>query len=845
MTATAAYPALALIFGASCGTLLAPPDGLFRVLLLALALAAVVAWNRGLPALQLATVTGGFVCAGIILGAHARDEAIHPSLRVLLDEEFGSFAFDGTGPEGDHDPVPTRGILLEDASRRDGYVSLRLRATAIQPRLRWVPVEGGVTVSVSGEAAAGRAQEWRAGRTIQAPVSFRRAARYLNEGVPDFERDLALDGTTLLGSIKSGLLVEVRKPGSVLDEWAADVRVRVRRAIERRVAIHDSVAGAIVTAVLIGDRTALPDSVRDRLQAAGTYHVIAISGGNIAILAAVVFGLLMVLGLHGRLAAAIGIVVLLLYSQVAVAGPSVWRATLMAVVYLAARVIDHRTAVWQAASIAAALMVVVRPLDLRDPGFVLTFGATIALVEGARRGSRILSAHRVRSWLFGPILASLAVELALLPVAAQLFSRVTSAGLLLNVIAVPMMGVAQVAGLAVVAFDSIAGVADIAGWVAYAAAATLVGSAALVEVAPWLTARVPPPGVALLLAYYAPLAVILFARSVAARSASAVVLVVSFAGILGLWPTTSHDPPAGTALRLTMFDVGQGEALLVESGSETMHVDAAGAPFGSSGFEIGARVLAPALWFRGIRHIDTLLLTHGDPDHIGGAALLLEEFGVTRLWEGIEVPRHTPSRTIREFATAHGVGLELRRAGEEFQWGSARVRVLHPPEPDWERPRIRNDDSVVLEIRHGEMSVLLTGDVSGEVERAIVPQLRPARIRILKVGHHGSRTSTSQALLDAWRPQIAMISAGRGNTFGHPAPEVLQRLEASGARIFRTDRHGQITVDSDGHSVAVRTYVDGGPVRVSHGDHEGSATEITGITEGQPLRSRRSQGVSH
>ena len=149
--------------------------------------------------------------------------------------------------------------------------------------------------------------------------------------------------------------------------------------------------------------------------------------------------------------------------------------------------------------------------------------------------------------------------------------------------------------------------------------------------------------------------------------------------------------------------------------------------------------------------------------------------------------------------------------GEAFRWGSATIRVLHPPEPDWERPRVRNDDSVVLDIRQGDVALLLTGDIGSEVERAIVPQLLPARIRVLKVGHHGSRTSTSQALLDAWRPQIALISAGRGNTFGHPAPDVVERLENAGARIFRTDRHGQITLESDGHDVTVRTFAGSGP----------------------------------
>jgi competence protein ComEC len=119
---------------------------------------------------------------------------------------------------------------------------------------------------------------------------------------------------------------------------------------------------------------------------------------------------------------------------------------------------------------------------------------------------------------------------------------------------------------------------------------------------------------------------------------------------------------------------------------------------------------------------------------------------------------------------------------------------------------VRNDDSIVLEVVYGEVGILLTGDISAEIERSIAPLLTPVRTRILKVAHHGSRTSTSQALLDAWRPDIAVISCGRGNRFGHPAIEVLRRLEASGATVFRTDRDGQITIETDGSSLRTRTY---------------------------------------
>ncbi len=813
-------PALSIIGGAVCAPIVRDAAVLLLWLLPLLFLVGVSAWRHHANRVTLVCVVLGFWTCSVVLTSRAADRALHPSLRQVLDREIGGFDISTLGPEGDHDPIPTRATLVEDASPREDYVSLRVRVTALRIGGVWQRVDGDVTVSIGGAVPLERVLSWRARRTLEAPITFRRPARFLNDGVPDFETTLAQDGTTLFGSVKSGLVVEVLAPGGPIDELAANVRAHIRSAVASWIAPHDPVSAAIAAAVLIGDRTGIPDETRRALQAAGTYHVIAISGGNIAIVAAGACALLALCGIRGRASALLTIGVLIAYAMVVTAGPSVWRATLMAVAYFAARVIDHRTPVWQATAIAAALILVITPLDLGDPGFVLTFGATVALVEGARRAvaswpASLLGKTRragagVLPWIVATVVGSIAVEAALLPVSASSFSRVTSAGLVLNLLAVPAMGVVQIASMVVAVFDPVPLIAYEAGWTAHAAAKALVSSADLVTAAPWLAARVPPPSPALMLVYYGALVGGVAARG-RVRIASAMVFALALIAIVSgaeLAVESPHGGQPAPPLRLTVFDVGQGESMLLESQRHAVLVDTGGAPFGG-GIDIGRRVLAPALWARGIRSLDAMLITHGDPDHLGGALAVADDFRPGRIWEGIRLPRHPPTRELLNAAARWRIPVSPLRAGQVIRDGDLQLRVLHPPPPDWERRRVRNDDSVVVEVLYRDVAVLLTGDISVEVERSILPLLTPVRTRILKVAHHGSRTSSSAALLEGWRPQIAVISCGRGNRFGHPAPEVLRRLEDIGARVFRTDLDGQITVEIDGSSANVRTFVVG------------------------------------
>ena len=846
MARPALLPALALMVGAGAGwsfPQLSPALALGGAVVLAAAAVAGVA--LGARRFGAAVCLLGYALAGFVAGQRSRAELPAPIL-AWFEAELAPRAPDAVSW--------VVGRLRRDAMPTDYGASLLVEVVGVKQGQVARPMRGAVRASVGGSLVDGHIAEWRQGRTVRLPVRLRRPARYANPGSPDQAHRSQVRGIDLLGSVTSALQVEVLRKGSLRQEWGSAARTFVRRGVFRTVGAHDDRSAAIVTAVLIGDRAGLDRDTTERLQQGGVYHVIAISGGNIAVLTAALLLLLRLVGTDGRLAALLAIACLLMYGQVVAPEASVTRAVFAAVVFLAARAVDHRTDPLNTLALAAGCLVAVDPRSLVDPGFQLTFGATAGLLVGVPRlmawiddggAERAAAVRLLMVPAVGLLVATICAELALFPIGAFHFLRVTVAGLGLNFAAIPLMSVTQLAGMAAVALAPVnAAAAEGAGWLAHVAAAGIVESTRALAWAPWLSWRLPAPELTVVLVYYAGWILWLCARrgdasrpvgvsgaggtlgsrvldtlSGPARWVGAALVAASAAAMLaaplpgwadrGTVDACALLPGAAGAgpLRVDFLDVDQADSTLVRfPDGRSLLVDAAGQVRGQA--DVGGRVVVPAVWALGVRRLDYLAITHGHPDHIGGAGAVLRDLRPREMWEGVPVPSSEPLAVLRSGARAAGTVWRNVQAGAIERIGGVRVHVAHPPAPDWERPRVRNDDSLVLELRYGDVSIVLPGDIEAGVEGEVVAALEPAAsgmLRVVKAPHHGSRTSSSALFVNSLRPVLAVASAGRDHVFGHPHPEVVSRYIEAGAVVLATGDEGSVAVCTDGRGLAAVT----------------------------------------
>lgn len=601
---------------------------------------------------------------------------------------------------------------------------------------------------------------------------------------------------------------------------------------------------ALGAGILLGVRSAIAPEINDAFATAGLTHVVAISGWNIAIVAALVAALVRPLerGPGGRWTTAVAAALVIGgYVILTGASPSVVRAALMAGAMLVGRLGGSRAHATSALGLAALVMLLVAPSVLWDVGFQLSLLATAGLIWFGRPIETRLG--RWPGWLREPVALTLAAQLTTLPVILVNFERLSLVAPLSNVLVVPIVPLAMLtaavasAGGALLSLVALPPLTDIVAWLLGGAAwlvlRTMIAVGQLTAAIPLAAVdlSVPPP---LAVAWFPLLALGTWAlrsdepgdgaRAVPDEAMTGAFVALArlarplpaFVGlVLVLGVVTLVSRPDGR-LHVTILDIGQGDAILVEAPSgATALIDGGPDP------ELTLRRLGANLPFFA-RRLDLLVLSHPHQDHVAGLVDALDRHRIRAvLHAGIDFENPAYDRLMADAAAA-GVPVILARAGQVVALdATTSLHVLYPSERDAAAPLPEgdiNNGSVVGVLRHGGFTALLTGDAEAPVEAALISRGQVPSVDLLKVGHHGSTSSTTPALLDAAHPSVAVISAGEGNEYGHPAPETLAALAAhAGLAVYRTDLDGDVEVVSDGRSFRVRTDAGWSEPRPVHG----------------------------
>ncbi|HEU4448906.1 MAG TPA: DNA internalization-related competence protein ComEC/Rec2 [Gaiellaceae bacterium] len=545
---------------------------------------------------------------------------------------------------------------------------------------------------------------------------------------------------------------------------------------------------AILAGVVLGEDEGIDAELRESFRSSGLYHLLAVSGQNVAYVVGGMILLAWALGLPrwaGEVGAlgAVGAYVLAVGWQ-----PSVVRAGvaggLASLAWLASRPRDR----WYFLLVGAAVLLAWNPYSLLEPGFQLSFAAVAAIFVLVPPIHRRLEGYPLPGRLADVVSVSAACGLATAPILWLHFGAVPVYSVPANALAAPvvapLLGLAlAAAALAPVLPEAAAALAWADGWLA----AYLALCARLVGGLPH--AQLTSAGALVTLA-----GAVLFAAIVLALRGSRPRRTLALAGLvlalLVAWRSAPADsPPPPSGLRITVLDVGQGDAILLEVPEGAVLVDQ-GPPEGDAAGQLDAL---------GVDRLAALVLTHPQRDHVGGAGDVLETVSVgTVVDPGLPAP--SPDReSALAAASRRDVPVLVARAGQRLRVGRLRLRVLWPDGPGspGEDP---NDHAVVLLASYGGVEALLTADAEADVT---VP-LRPPPVEILKVAHHGSADDSLRRLLELVRPRIAVISVGSGNTYGHPAPATVAALEeVPGLALYRTDRDGRVTIETDGDRISV------------------------------------------
>lgn len=577
--------------------------------------------------------------------------------------------------------------------------------------------------------------------------------------------------------------------------------------------ILDEEDAALAAAMVLGDKEGLDAELKQLYQRNGIAHLIAISGLHIAMIGGTLYHFLRKLSGRYLVSAGIGMVFIFLYGMMTGMAGATMRAVVMLVISIGADVGGRRYDAVTSIALALFLMLLRNPYQITQAGFLLSFGAVIGIAVVNPVWKLLLPA--MPHCLEG-LFVSISVQLVLLPVMLYYFYEIPLYSVLLNLIVVPLMGL--------LLFVLIAGGITGCFWMSGARFLSL--PAQLIfklyawlchasECLPFHTVCTGRPDMGWIAGYYMIMTVFLLA--VYSREESSAIgryckkkcrriklyqkLILAGIGVIYVLQFVIFSLPA--ALTVCMLDVGQGDGIYIRTPLRH-HILMDGGS--SSKQKVGTYVLKNGAKFYGAGKLDYVFVSHSDRDHYSGIAELLEDDTVfidNFVLPDITNPDEAYHR-LEQMAMEKGCRLYYMKRGDTLQIDGVTFTCLNPEARDYAD---KNTGSLVLKLSYRNFDVLLTGDMDKSVEECILADMDKETIELLKVAHHGSATASSEAFLKAVSPEVACVSVGERNRYGHPAAEVMERLSVYAEKIYLTKDSGAITIDTDGKKYRVKPFL--------------------------------------
>ena len=560
----------------------------------------------------------------------------------------------------------------------------------------------------------------------------------------------------------------------------------------------------LLIGMLLGEKGFIPPNLKEVFAEAGVMHILAVSGLHVGIIAMALLVFLSILRLPKKLKLFILILILIMYASITGFRPSVLRATIMFILLIGGKLINRSRNLNISLFFAAFLILLSNPLILYDAGFLLSFIVTFSIINLSPILQELFS--KIVVWIKNPLAVSTAAWIGILPLSAYFFTKVSIISIVSNIFIIPLTGIAVILGF-VTFFIGMASI-SLAGIIAninYPVLNLITLIAKSFSSLPFAFIYVAQPSIMVIILYYLMVFFIIemfykkiLSQKIKKKAALIVLSIILLIIIVQVFYPTDN-------LKVNFINVGEGDCILIEAPNKiNILIDGGGTP--QSDFDVGSKIVIPYLRRKGINEIDLLILTHPHLDHLEGLLPILRELKVDAVLDSGFICDVSEYREFISIIKEKNIPYYQSKSGDNYIFSkNMEMLILNPPHTsNLDCDSDFNNHSIVVKLYYKNSNFLFTGDIEREAENRLLIWQKILNSDVLKLGHHGSSTSTTLEFLDKVDPSIAVITVGK-NHFGHPSQKVIERLEDKNIQIYRTDEDGTVIIRTNGQEYWIRT----------------------------------------